>query len=440
MRFVISFAEQCFGSILTFAINCWLIRYGSAGSYGVYVFWLAIAWVLGTAQGTLVIAHLFRLPSALDHQAGRRDPERLFLSVSLGLLALATAGALAGNLVLSRAGSTLASPAAPWFIGAFLLFQYVRAFAFSRQRTVLAACLTGGILLLAMALLVADLELGHRPDATRVLGLTALAYGGVSVVVLLRLLGGMAPMVRPAEIRQHGHLLHGSGWLLLGAGSGEVTNRLYSFATVGRFGSDALGALSAVQVVIRPAWMLSAAWASIGFPQLAARRTENDRGGFLRTMQQGAISTSVGSIAWSALVIVLWPLISALLYRGRYAHVGWLPYLWGANVLAGSLSVTFNTAMLALGEYRRLAVIDLCGALATMAGIVVVVLRLDYPFAVAATVLGQSTQIVLMAARVRQRLQGSLAEAPEASTDAATARCETDEFRVATSPDPALQG
>ncbi len=107
MRFVVSLAEQGFGSILTFAINLWLIRNGAAESYGVYVFWLSVAWVLGTAQGTLVIAHLFALPSARDQAAARRDPERLFLSVTLGLLTWPRCGDRPATRRWRRPGPTL---------------------------------------------------------------------------------------------------------------------------------------------------------------------------------------------------------------------------------------------------------------------------------------------------------------------------------------------
>ena len=64
MRFVLSLGEQGFGSLLTFAVNLWLIRNGAAVAYGTYVFWLSVAFVGGVVEGTLVLAHLSRLPSA----------------------------------------------------------------------------------------------------------------------------------------------------------------------------------------------------------------------------------------------------------------------------------------------------------------------------------------------------------------------------------------
>lgn len=405
MKFVVSLAEQGFGSVLTFAINLWLIRNGASNSYGVYVFWLSVAWVLGTAQATLVIAHLYRLPSALDKLAERRQPERLLLSLSLGIATLAVVGTAMGNWLLGLSGSELASPGAMAFIPAFLLFQYVRGFTFSRQRPLLAACLTGGVLAAAILLLGGDFLLGFTPNAERVLVLTATAYGGCSVVVLLVLLDGMLPMLGLTEIRRYLGVLRGSGWLVLGAASGEVTSRLYSFAVVGRYGAGALASLSAVQVVIRPAWMLSAAWSSIGYPQMAACWNDGNRAGLVRAMLVGATVSTTGSFIWSAMVIAAWPWISGVLYHGRYEDIGSLGYLWGANVMLGSIALALNVALLALGEFKRLALLDLAGAVVTSVAIYGLLARFDYPLAVVATLLGQTTQIVLMALVLQHRLR-----------------------------------
>ena len=411
MKFIVSLAEQGFGSILTFAINLWLIRNGATESYGVYVFWLSVAWVLGTAQGTLVIAHLYRLPSAIDRMAERRQPERLLLSFSLAIAALAALGVGLGDWVLSAIGSELASPGAVLFIPAFLMFQYVRAYAFSRQRPLLAACLTGGILATAIVLLGGDFLLGFRPNAERVLFLTAASYGGCSIIVLLLLLRGMLPMLGLAEIRRYAGVMRGSGWLVLGAASGEVTSRLYSFAVVGRFGSGALAALSAVQVVIRPAWMLSAAWQSIGYPRMAACRAEGDRAGLLRVMLTGATLSTAGSFVWTAMVLAAWPWISGVLYHGRYTDVGPLVYYWGANVMLGSIATALNVALLAVAAFKPLALLDLAGAVVTSAMIFLLLSRFDYSTAVLATITGQTTQIVLMAMVLKHRLRQPLAVA-----------------------------
>jgi O-antigen/teichoic acid export membrane protein len=406
MRFMLSLAEQGMGSIVTFGVNLWLIRNGEASSYGVYVFWFSVAWVLGTCQGTLILTHLFNLPSGEDQQAQRRDPERLFFSVSLVLVALAGVGVLAANIVLGSFGTGLDEPVASAFIMAFLLYQYARAFAFARRNVLLATLLTGGMMVCAFAGLGLDHFAGARPDATRVMEIVGAAYGLCAVVALRFLLRGMPPMVRPSELRAFLRYLRGSGWMMLGAASGEAISRLYSFVVVGRFGADALARLSAVQVVIRPAWMLSAAWSSVGFPAMTMQRAANDRRGVCATMLRGAVATVAGSALWSLAVIAAWPSISQILYRGRYEDAVGLAYLWAANVLLGSVAMPLNISLLALGEFRRLALLDLAGAAVCVAGLSMLAIFAP-PFAIVATLAGQATQIVLMVAVLISRLRSA---------------------------------
>jgi O-antigen/teichoic acid export membrane protein len=241
-----------------------------------------------------------------------------------------------------------------------------------------------------------DFAAGNRPDATRVLLIVGLAYGICSALVLVRLDPTIRPVMRISRLG-YTRYLRGTGWLMLGAASNEVTSRLYSFIVVGWYGTESLARLSAVQVVIRPAWMLSSAWTSIGFPTMATQRAADDRRGFVQTMLRGAASTAVGSAVWSGAVIIAWHWVSRVLYRGQYTDIGYLAWLWGGNVILGSIAVAFNTAMLVLGDFRRLAVIDLVGAAISAGSILLLLSHFDYTTSIIGTMTGQATQIVLMA-------------------------------------------
>jgi O-antigen/teichoic acid export membrane protein len=411
MRYLGSLLEQGMGAIITFGINLWLIRNGEAASYGVYVFWYAVAWVLATCQSTLTLVHLSSLPSGADRLAERREPERVLFSVSLLIMAACALGVFVANQVLHGTGSNLDEPAAALFIPAFLLYQFVRAFAFSRRRVVLAAGLTGAVMTVAALGLAGDAWLGFRPDAARVLVIVGIAYGVCAGTVLLLLDPSIRPMVRRSGLHRYAQYLRGSGWMMLGAGSAEITNRLYSFIVVAWFGTAALAALSAVQVVIRPAWMLSAAWSSIGFPAMATQRAAGDLRGMFTTMLRGAAMTAAGSALWTGAVIAAWPWISHLLYRGRYADLGMLGWFWGGNVVLGSIAVAPNIAMLVLGQFRRLALIDLFGAAVCSLSLVLLLTRFDYPAAILGTMAGQAAQILLMAAVLARRFRAELPRA-----------------------------
>ncbi len=90
--------------------------------------------------------------------------------------------------------------------------------------------------------------------------------------------------------------------------------------------------------------------------------------------------STAGSFGWSAIVAAAWPWISGVLYHGRFEDIGSLAYLWGANVMLGSIALALNVAMLALGEFKRLALLDLAGAVVTAVAIFGLLARFDYPF------------------------------------------------------------
>ncbi len=188
-----------------------------------------------------------------------------------------------------------------------------------------------------------------------------------------------------------------------------MTGRLYSFVTVGRFGTEALALLSAVQVVIRPAALLCL---RLGVDRLPGH------GGAVGRRRPGradaghggrALMTAGGSLAWSAIVVQGWPWISSTLYHGRYAEIGPLGYALGRHCVSGSSCVVLNTAMLAVGEFRRLALIDLAGAVVTVVALTAVVMLVSYPYTIVAGILGQAMQVALMALLLRHRLKSPLA-------------------------------
>ena len=80
-------------------------------------------------------------------------------------------------------------------------------------------------------------------------------------------------------------------------------------------------------------------------------------------------------------------------------------------MVLGCLCGTLNTALLAVGEFRRLALIDMAGAIATVGAIMLVVTSFTYPYTIAATLFGQAMQMVMMAMLLSYRLRGHQAVA-----------------------------
>ena len=77
-------------------------------------------------------------------------------------------------------------------------------------------------------------------------------------------------------------------------------------------------------------------------------------------------------------------------------------------MVLGSVCVALNTGMLAVGEFRRLALIDLAGAVVTVAALGVVIPLFSYPYAILATILGQATQAAFMATLLHRRLRPAM--------------------------------
>jgi len=113
-------------------------------------------------------------------------------------------------------------------------------------------------------------------------------------------------------------------------------------------------------------------------------------------MLRGGLLTAVGSAGWSGVVVFGWPWISAGLYRGQYQDIGDMAWLWGGNVVLGSIAVALSTAMLVQRQFRELALIDLGGAVVCAGSTLMLLSWFDYSTSIIGTMAGQATQILLM--------------------------------------------
>ncbi|MCP1220302.1 hypothetical protein NKW45_00370 [Acetobacter orientalis] len=395
MRFFLSFSEQGMGALLTFAINMWMARDGLPASYGVYAFWLTIAWITGTAQSTLVTSHLMSLPQMQPEK--RTELEQFFLTIQVYFIGGATFIAASATALLDAINSSFSAIGTLLFLPGFLLFQYVRVLAFSRQKPVVATCLTGGILCTATLMIGCFHFIGGAPTSSNGLFVAGAAYATVSLSVLLYLMGRNCKTLPIKDMKPHLHILHSSGWILLGAGSSELTNRLYSFVTAWHYGPSALAALSATQITLRPAWMLSAAWTSAELPRLSHMWHEKKQSKFLLFLGIGLLLPTVGSIVWGVLVWWGWQPITQILYRGRYADASNLVLFWGGNVILGSIISSLTCAFLASRRFKTLAFTDIAGAIAAIICIFSLTQFLPFPYIIVGTMAGQITQAIGLA-------------------------------------------
>jgi O-antigen/teichoic acid export membrane protein len=356
-RYVISLAEQGFASILNLGLGLWLIRQVGASQYGVFILWNNVALMASSVQNAATVCHLQALPPGVENRAGRIAPERLLLGVNtLMLVAAALATALAWQIL---APSELAPPAAIVFVPAFLLYQYARALA---------------------------------------LTLLAIAYASAGLIALWRLSPKFRPFLPFSELRHYRRYLHNSLWVLLGVGSTEAIARFYSFIVVAWFGAAALGTLSAAQVLLRPAILAVNAWGWVARTDMAGRREAGDWKGFVLSLTRGIAGVLLISLPWGVCVWLGWPLISRLLYAGRFAAAGWIALLWAVSAGLGGMQNALSIAFQALRSFRSLAYADLAAALAAIAVTLLLLSRLSFPYAIVGMMAGQGLEVVLLAA------------------------------------------
>ncbi|MBB2163395.1 hypothetical protein HLH26_02380 [Gluconacetobacter sp. 1b LMG 1731] len=417
MRFLISLSDQILGALLTFIVNLWMAREGGPDAYGVYALWLAVAWISGAAQSTLVTSHLAGL-NASD-QEERETAERFFLTIHILFVFAAAAITAGASAILLHRNSPFHASSAVFFVPFFLIYQYTRALFFAHHRPDCATALTASTLFLFIGMASVCSFYGYAPTPDIGLALAGTSYGIVALIWLVGFTKGRRPLVQWQAIRPHLHYLRSSGWILLGAGSSELTNRLFSFVTAGRYGANSLAMLSATQVAIRPAWMLSAAWSSVSQPQLARLWRDHNHRRFLAVLGAGLLFPLLGSLLWTGGVELGWPEISRLLYKGRYERNGHLILLWGCNVVLGGLSAVGGTAMLAMKRYRSLAITDVLAALTTCACMAALSRNADYSLVIVGTLAGQAVQCLSMALYLKGALHDT-SHAEQASPPSST--------------------
>ena len=148
-RYLISVLEQALWSILNLGVNLLLIRLAAPAEYGAFAFWANVGFVLTSVQNALTVCHLQVLAPGDPLDEPRLGVERIMHGVTLAYLAFVTLATLGAVALLHRAGSPMGAPAAVLFLPGFVLQQYIRALAFTRDRPKVAAIQTALVLICA---------------------------------------------------------------------------------------------------------------------------------------------------------------------------------------------------------------------------------------------------------------------------------------------------
>jgi len=395
-RYLLSLIEQGAASLINLGLNLLLIRLVGAEDYGAFIFWSNIGLILNSVQNALTACHVVVLPPGDESRAGRIGPERVLLSVTILFAVLSALGSLAAILLLHSTGSILAIWPVIGFVPAFLLQQYARSLAFSREAPGFAASLTVSVLIIGGALLIGAYLAGIRLSAGHALTILAIAYGSVAVVGLWRLDGGGGFAFDGATLSAYRSYFTQSRWVLLGASTTELLNRFYGFIVIAWFGAAALGTLAAAQQLLRPMVLLVNAWGPVARAAMAGARERGDWRAFRYHLVRAGLANLSFGVPWTVAVFLAWPLISEYLYKGAYTDAKWLALLWGVSSVLGGFQIIPNTGLQVLRAFRVLSYANLAAALSAVGAITLLLNLFAYPAAIVGTMVGQGVEIGLM--------------------------------------------
>lgn len=397
-RYLTAAVEQGLFSLLNLGLILALGALLTPEDLGACVLWFSVAYVLASVQNAVSVAHLQVLPAGEGHSVERRDTERVMLAATAVFLPLAAAGSALAVVLMNGAGSGgFGLWTAALYVPAYLLQQYVRLNCFSRGQGRTATIQTGAVLVVTVLLMVLGFWLFRPFTALHVLGLMAIAYGGVGAIGIWRASAGLGARLHQA-LPSYLDYARRSGWLFLGVSSTEVLARFYVFAVGAAYGPAALAALSITQTFLRPAPLLATAWSLAARNDLVALREKRDARGFAVLLGLAAVGGLVVTGLWTLVVEAAWPFISDLVLGGRYADARPLIALWGVCAAFSFLQTVASTGLQSLRAFKMLAIANTLASILAAVG-VVAGLRLFGPAgAVAGTAVGQALEAAAMCA------------------------------------------
>lgn len=388
-RYGLAYADQGMTALLSLLVTLWLIRRGSEEAFGAWVFWSSTGIVLGTAAAALTTVHLHRLP---PEPPGRRTAERAILSAGLAVTAVATVGTVVAVILL---GPPLSVPEAVLFVPGTLLASQARALAASRGALAWAAALSA-FTLVAVVLGVAGGQLaGHGTAVGELLALNGAAQGLAGALVLRRLSGRDRPDFGRGGRRRWRVLWRRSSLTLAGGLASEAAGRLYVFLVPAMAGTAALGAIAAASTLLRPATLLTGAWAMAVRAPLAAARARGDGAEFRRLLILGAAGPAATILLLGVAVAAGWPLVSRIVYGGRFPGLEGLVLSWTLQMAIACFFIAGTVAAQAMGRLQASARADLAGAATCAATMPVLLLLFPPGVALVALSLGGVVQVAV---------------------------------------------
>ena len=393
MNYLLCLFEQGAVWALNLGLNIWLVRAGGGHLYGIYAFWFNVAQVAGSLQFGLTVCHLAPLAPGAGTVPGRLPAERallassLALAVSVGVLVAAAVGFNGGQSASMLSGAALLVPS-------YLCYQYARALAFSRGFVTTATITSVTVFVLTVGGLAVDQAVTPALDANHVLLITGGAYvlaGAIATWFLASELG-----LSFHHLRLYRTYASVSRWTLLGVVCFEIMNRMPNFAVRGNLGVAALGRMSATQLPARVPSLFVIGLQPALRNDLARSRERGEWTRFSSHCALASVAALLVNLLWAVPIGLAWPSVTNLLFRGQFADDLALGLLWIASQSLGGSSFVAATAFQVCGEFRRIGLADVAGALGTTTGVAILMPLFGIAGAIAAMIIGQACYLLVL--------------------------------------------
>jgi hypothetical protein len=355
-RLALGMGGQAIISAFNFAVSVTLIKTLPAEDYGLYAMVVMLAGLATAVDGALVCGPLTVYGTRRHGRPSRAAVETLLASVHLLILA-AIFPIIVAIAVFVAPGSFAVDIAFGVYVVAIVARNYSRSYAQARQRP--DAALAGDVTLvvLAVAMIGAQLLLADTLRLTFVLH--ALAISNAMAMCLDLYLLRLSPRItlRRRSLRHYRPIWHHMRWALIGSTSTTAQAQAHGLAVTTFSGPAALAPLAAGQVLFGPLRLLLVVWHSIMQPELVVAITRNDRRTVVRTLQLSMLALGTVVVGLGIAMVAFWDVVFTQLYAAKYADapMAWITAGCFAIILCASLAAPASGVLQTLLQYRLLA-------------------------------------------------------------------------------------
>jgi len=403
-----AFSGQLGLSLFNFCLNIFLVRTLPPQEYGIFAFALVAGQVAMYVNGALVAAPLMVHAPACEPPAARLELEARLYALNT-LIAVATFG-FAFAYAIAQYGETQAGGG--WVVIAFAFYvltfmqrHLTRCAAYARQQPGIACAGDLGVVALGCLFLLAGWVMTGGFGVAFVLAVLAVANASMSAVEMHRL--GVRPMAPSrARIRGYGHLWLETRWALLGSTTTFAQSQAHSVIVSTAAGPTAFAPLAAGQVVIAPVGIAMFALQNAMVSRLSIAVSRSDRAA-IRLIVVFMTLTLLAMVAGiGVLTFALWDFIWDALFQAKYSTypMGWLVFGFWCVGLVRALYTAPSCLLVALREFRSLALASLFGGGVSLLSVGVILQVAPFYWTAAGVLVGELSFLVALMALVARKL------------------------------------